>query len=89
MRKCAGNIFSSRFTCKPGRTDTTLPLNAGIHRIGNPGAQTIAVVNVYGPPIRRLFINRFEVDNNRVEKIFPAHLRMKQLAARALEEFEN
>jgi predicted metal-dependent enzyme (double-stranded beta helix superfamily) len=80
---------SSRFTCKPGHTDRTLPLNEGIHCVGNPTAKTIAIINVYGSPIRRLFINRFDVENNRVDKVFPLHLRKMRLAAKALEAFET
>jgi hypothetical protein len=76
---------SSRIACQPGLTDTTLPLDEGIHCVGNPTDKTIAIVNVYGSPLRRLFINRFDLKNNRVEKIFPPHLRKKQLAAQALE----
>jgi hypothetical protein len=76
-------------TCKPGQTDRTLPLNEGIHCVGNPSAKTIAIINVYGSPIRRLFINRFDVENNRVEKVFPLHLRKMRLAAKALEAFET
>ena len=80
---------SARITCNPGETDTTLPLNDGIHCVGNPTDKTIAIVNVYGSPIRRLFINRFVLEKNRVEKIFPPHLRRKRLATQALEEFET
>jgi hypothetical protein len=64
-------------------------LNEGIHCVGNPSAKTIAIINVYGSPIRRLFINRFDVENNRVEKVFPLHLRKMRLAAKALEAFET
>jgi predicted metal-dependent enzyme (double-stranded beta helix superfamily) len=73
----------------PGHTDTTLPLNEGIHCVGNPTAKTIAVINVYGSPARRLFINRYDPENERVEKVFPAHLRLRRLAAQALENFET
>jgi predicted metal-dependent enzyme (double-stranded beta helix superfamily) len=66
---------TERITCTPGRTDTTLPLDEGIHRVGNPTDQTVAVINVYGTPLRRLFINRFDIENMRVTKIFPPRLK--------------
>ena len=55
-----------------GRTDTTLPLDEGIHSVGNPTDQTIVVINVYGTP-RRIYINRFDIENNRVTKSSPRH----------------
>lgn len=71
---------TKRITCIPGRTDSTLPLDKGIHRVGNPTDQTIVVINVYGTPLRRLYINRFDIENNRVTKIFPPRLIKKMLA---------
>jgi predicted metal-dependent enzyme (double-stranded beta helix superfamily) len=66
---------AQRITCTPGRTDTTLPLDKGIHRVGNPTDQTIVVINVYGTPLRRLYINRFDIENDRITKIFPPRLK--------------
>ena len=85
LRKCQKNGYAhleetERITCAPGRTDTTLPLNEGIHRVGNPTDQTIVVINVYGTPLRRLYINRFDIENNRVTKIFPPRLKKKRPA---------
>ena len=71
---------TERITCTPGRTDTTLPLDEGIHRVGNPTDQTIVVINVYGTPLRRLYINRFDIENNRATKIYPPRLKKKRLA---------
>jgi len=68
---------TERITCAPGRTDTTLPLDEGIHRVGNPTDQTIVVINVYGTPLRRLYINRFDIEDNRVTKIFPPRLKKR------------
>ncbi|MDZ7580974.1 MAG: hypothetical protein U5R30_10220 [Deltaproteobacteria bacterium] len=78
---------TQRMTFTPGRIDTTLPLDGGIHRIGNPTDQTIVVVNVYGTPLRRLFINHFDIENNRIAKIFPPQVKRKLLAADALAVF--
>ena len=71
---------TERITCTPGRTDTTLPLDKGIHRVGNPSDQTIVVINVYGTPLRRLYMNRFDIENNRITKIFPPRLKKKMPA---------
>jgi predicted metal-dependent enzyme (double-stranded beta helix superfamily) len=71
---------TERITCTPGRTDTTLPLDEGIHRVGNPTDRTIVVINVYGTPLRRLYINCFDIENNRVTKIFPPRLKKKMPA---------
>jgi predicted metal-dependent enzyme (double-stranded beta helix superfamily) len=71
---------TEQFTCTPGLTDTTLPLDEGIHRVGNPTDQTIVVINVYGTPLRRLYINRFDTKNMRVTKIYPPRLRKKMSA---------
>ena len=71
---------TERISCTSGRTDTTLPLNEGIHRVGNPTDQTIVVINVYGTPLRRLYINRFDIENMRVTKIYPPRLKKKMPA---------
>jgi predicted metal-dependent enzyme (double-stranded beta helix superfamily) len=69
----------------PGETELTLPLDEGIHRTGAPEPPVLVMVSIYGPPMRRLFINRFEPDKRRVERVYPRKIRMKRLAALALE----
>jgi predicted metal-dependent enzyme (double-stranded beta helix superfamily) len=73
-----------RITFHPGQTDTTFPLNDGIHQVGNPTDETLVVINVYGTPIRRLYINQFDAENNRVIKLFPSRLKKKMLATQTL-----
>jgi predicted metal-dependent enzyme (double-stranded beta helix superfamily) len=75
---------TNRITFNPGQTDTTLPLNDGIHQVGNPTGKTLIVINVYGTPIRRLYINQFDAENNRVIKLFPSRLKKKMVAAETL-----
>ncbi len=76
---------SDRYRLVPGDTELTLPLDAGIHQTGNPTAETIIMISVYGPPMRRLFINSFDMTNNRVQKIYPQRLKKKTLASQALQ----
>lgn len=75
---------SDRYRLVPGDTELTLPLEAGIHQTGNPTAETIIMISVYGPPNRRLYINRFDIANKRVQKIYPQRLKKKMLASQAL-----
>ena len=76
---------SDRYRLVPGDTELTLPLDAGIHQTGNPTAETIIMISVYGSPIRRLYINCFNMAKNRVRKIYPPRLKKKMLASQALE----
>jgi predicted metal-dependent enzyme (double-stranded beta helix superfamily) len=78
---------SERLPLMPGETDTTLPLNKGIHATGNPGTGTTVVLSFYGTPIRRLFVLGFDPERNESRKLVPARLRKKMLAAGALEAF--
>jgi hypothetical protein len=64
----------------PGETDETHPLNEGIHRTGNPGDLPIAMVNVYGSPIRRAFVNCFDPERKRVDRRYLPHHRNRLLA---------
>ncbi|MBI5579090.1 MAG: hypothetical protein HY895_08045 [Deltaproteobacteria bacterium] len=68
----------------PGETEKTLPLDQGIHCTGNPAEGTTLMVSVYGTPLRRLYIQRFDLENGSVHRVFPARLRKKMLAEQAL-----
>ena len=72
---------------KPGEIELTRPLNEGIHQTGNPGPGTTIMISVYGSPIRRLYINRFEYECNKVYRLYPPRIKKKMLAAQALEHF--
>jgi predicted metal-dependent enzyme (double-stranded beta helix superfamily) len=80
---------SDRYGLVPGDTELTLPLDAGIHQTGNPSTETIIMISVYGPPIRRLYINRFDMANHRVQKIYPPRLNKKKLAFQALQTLKT
>ncbi|MGD9043911.1 MAG: cysteine dioxygenase family protein [Desulfobacterales bacterium] len=72
---------------QPGEIEFTRPLNDGIHQTGNPGDGITIMISVYGSPIRRLFINRFDAENNKVEKLYPPRIKKKMLATQALNHF--
>jgi hypothetical protein len=76
-----------RSILNPFETASTLPLNDGIHSIGNPGNELVVTATVYGKPLRRLFVNRFDTVNHRVERAYPPKIRKKLQARRALEQF--
>jgi hypothetical protein len=79
---------SSRFELRPGRTELTLPLDAGIHQTGNPTDRPVIMVSVYGAPMRRLFINRFDAKHQLVSRMFPPRIRKRMLAREAFDRFE-
>ncbi|MGD2188054.1 MAG: cysteine dioxygenase family protein [Desulfobacterales bacterium] len=72
---------------QPGEIELTRPLNEGIHQTGNPVDGTTIMISVYGSPIRRLYINRFDDKANKVEKLYPPRIKKKMLAAQALDHF--
>ena len=74
---------------QPGEIELTRPLNEGIHQTGNPVDGTTIMVSIYGSPIRRLYINRFDDKTGKVEKLYPPRIRKKMLAAQALDYFSK
>ena len=77
--------LKDRYVLDPGQIDVTYPLDAGIHQTGNPGPGTSIMLSVYGNPIRRLYINRFDLENRRVFKVYSPRMQKKKLASQALE----
>lgn len=80
--------MADRCVLWPGEIETTLPLDQGIHRIGNPTEGTTLMVSVYGTPLRRLYIQRFNLENGAVHRLFPPRLKKKMLAEQALKAME-
>ncbi len=70
--------------CIPGETAFTLRLNKGIHNMGNPTKEAMISLAVYGKPLARGYINGFDVERNRVYKIFPPKAKKRTLAKQAL-----
>jgi hypothetical protein len=74
---------------RPGATEKTLPFDQGIHSTGNPAEGTTLMVSVYGTPLRRLYIQRFDLENGSVQRMFPPRFRKKMLAEQALKAIER
>lgn len=69
---------------KPGETAFTLPLNDGIHEVGNPTDETILSLSLYGKPLPRGYIKGFDVAAGRAYRILAPQTRKKLLIVRAL-----
>jgi predicted metal-dependent enzyme (double-stranded beta helix superfamily) len=74
---------------QPGDIELTRPLNEGIHQTGNPVDGTTVMISVYGSPIRRLYINRFDYKSNKFERLYSPRIKKKMLAAEALKNLKN
>jgi predicted metal-dependent enzyme (double-stranded beta helix superfamily) len=74
---------------QPGEIELTRPLNEGIHQTGNPVDGTTIMVSIYGSPIRRLYINRFDYKTGKVQKLYPPRIRKKMLATEALKQLSK
>lgn len=78
--------LSERLTLWPGETETTLPFDQGIHRTGNPSDGITLMVSVYGPSLRRLYIQRFNLENGSVHRVYSPRVKKKMLVEQALRE---
>jgi predicted metal-dependent enzyme (double-stranded beta helix superfamily) len=77
---------SERFILWPGETETTLPFDQGIHRTGNPSDGITLMLSIYGPPLRRLYIQRFNLESGSVYRVYSPRARKKMLVEQALKE---
>jgi predicted metal-dependent enzyme (double-stranded beta helix superfamily) len=77
---------SERFILWPGETETTLPFDQGIHRTGNPSGGITLMLSIYGPPLRRLYIQRFNLESGSVYRVYSPRARKKMLVEQALKE---
>lgn len=69
----------------PGETTYVLPLNKGIHRMENLGNDTAITINVYGPNIRKGYVQFFYPKMYLVNRVYPPKTLREALAVRALE----
>lgn len=77
--------LSARLILRPGETESTLPLDQGIHRTGNPADGFTLMLSVYGPPLRRPYIQSFDLEKNRVHRIYLPRVKKRILVEQALQ----
>jgi predicted metal-dependent enzyme (double-stranded beta helix superfamily) len=74
----------SSIVLNPGETTYVLPLNKGIHRMENFGSDTAITINVYGPNVRKGYVQFFYPEMNSVNRVYPPRTLREALAVRAL-----
>ncbi len=77
---CARLVESQRLFLSPGQVEVTMPLNRGVHRTGNPTDITSATIHLYGNPIRRPYINTFNLESGRVDRLYTPKAKKRMLA---------
>lgn len=82
-------VETQRLTLEPGDKEVTLSLDEGIHATGNATQDPMMMVSIYGSPIRRLYVNGFDPEKNRVFKIFTPRIKSKIKAEKTLASIEN
>ena len=80
-------VVAKKKFLNPGDAEITLPLDAGIHQTGNPISKTIIMISVYGTPLRRLYVQRYNFRAQTVSKVYPPRLHRKRIAKMALDSF--
>jgi predicted metal-dependent enzyme (double-stranded beta helix superfamily) len=55
----------------PGEITCVLPLNAGIHQMGNISGEMAVTINVYGRTVRRGYLNYFDRERKTVKRVYP------------------
>lgn len=88
-REEARVVATERFHLAPGDTVSTLPLDDGIHKIGNPTGETMISLSLYGKPLPRGYINGFDPDTGRVYRIVAPKIKKKLLALQALDGIDS
>jgi predicted metal-dependent enzyme (double-stranded beta helix superfamily) len=80
----AALVEKERFTLDPGETTFTLPLDDGIHSVGNPTDETVFSLSLYGRPLPRGYILGFDIAKGSSYRIISARTKKKRLLVRAL-----
>jgi predicted metal-dependent enzyme (double-stranded beta helix superfamily) len=68
----------------PGETTYVLPLNKGIHKMENFGSDMAITINVYGPNVRKGYVQFFHPEMNSVNRVYPPKTLREALAVRAI-----
>ncbi len=75
---------SSSIILQPGETTHVLPLNKGIHKMENFGDDMAVTINIYGPNIRKGYVQFFSPERKSVSRIYPPRYLKEALAVRIL-----
>jgi predicted metal-dependent enzyme (double-stranded beta helix superfamily) len=77
-------VENRRLLLLPGQVEVTMPLNRGLHRTGNPTDITSATIHLYGNPVRRTYINTFDLESGTVSRLYSPKAKKRKLAQDAL-----
>ncbi|KUG02528.1 cysteine dioxygenase [hydrocarbon metagenome] len=67
----------------PGDTTVVMPLNDGIHQM-EALDRTAVTIHIYGPPVRKGYIQAYDLHFKQVTRMYSPYLQKKVLAIRAL-----
>ena len=83
-------VECERKIIEPGNTYSVLPLNAGIHRTGNPNDQPIVQFSVYGQKLTdRNYVNTYDLHSGKISPLFSPPIKKSILAQKALSHIEG
>ena len=68
----------------PGQMTYVLPQNDGIHQMAALDDRTAVTIHVYGKPVRKGFINHFNLHNQTVQRMYPPSVNKRIYAIRTL-----
>jgi predicted metal-dependent enzyme (double-stranded beta helix superfamily) len=82
-------VECERKLIQPGDTHSVLPLNAGIHRTGNPNDQPIVQFGVYGHKLTdRNYVNTYNLSSGRISRLYSPPVKKSVIAHKALSYLE-
>ena len=73
----------------PGETTATLPLDKGLHQLSAANGKTSVTVHVYGSPVRKGYIQVYDLHYNKIRKIYPPTTYKRILALQALDSLKS
>lgn len=69
---------------KPGEITCVLPLNAGIHQMGNMSGEIAVTINVYGRTTHRGYLQFFDREKKTVKRVYPPRTCKEVLMVRTI-----
>jgi len=83
--KSAQLILKEKRLLEPGQAEMVKPLNLGIHRVDYAEGSPAIVVAVYGRPMARGYILRFDAETGRITKIYHRSRHRREWAKKLLD----